>query len=92
MWMKRVKEATKNVSKLLAQKGQSADILNKELSMVAKAVDKAAKEQVIHRNKANRLKSRYAKKVTAYLSTTGEVKKSKEKSETRGTRTVKSKS
>jgi hypothetical protein len=41
------------------------DILNKKLSVLQKALDKASKNSVIHKNKANRLKSRYANKIAA---------------------------
>ena len=43
------------------------DILNKELSVLQKVLDKASKNKVIHKNKAARLKSRYAKKVSAHI-------------------------
>ncbi len=66
-WKKKVKAATKTLNDLLETKAPNADILKKEASMLAKAVDKAAKEKVIHKNKANRLKSRYAKKIAALL-------------------------
>jgi ribosomal protein S20 len=44
-WKKKIKDVTKNMLGLLQKKDQNADILNKELSMVAKTLDKAAKEK-----------------------------------------------
>ncbi|HLB51341.1 hypothetical protein A3F07_00155 [candidate division WWE3 bacterium RIFCSPHIGHO2_12_FULL_38_15] len=66
-WKKRISDVRKQISRLLQTKNLNADILNKELSLLAKALDKAAKEKVIHKNKANRLKSRYARKITVQL-------------------------
>ncbi|OGC48064.1 hypothetical protein A2W32_05545 [candidate division WWE3 bacterium RBG_16_37_10] len=66
-WKKRISDVRKQISHLLQTKNLNADILNKELSLLAKALDKAAKEKVIHKNKANRLKSRYARKITVQL-------------------------
>ena len=66
-WKKRILDVKKQISHLLQTKNSNADILNKELSLLAKALDKAAKEKVIHKNKANRLKSRYAKKISVQL-------------------------
>jgi len=42
---------------------KEADKAKADLVVFFKAVDKAAKKKVIHKNKANRLKSRLAKKV-----------------------------
>jgi len=60
-----VKEAVKILKDSVENKQVDADILNKELMALQKVLDKAAKNNVIHKNKANRLKSRYAKKITA---------------------------
>ena len=56
-WKKRIKSAIRNFSDLVKSAGSSTD-LTKSLSMAQKALDKAAKENVIHKNKANRLKSK----------------------------------
>jgi len=60
-----VKESVKLLKDNVENKQVDADILNKELMALQKVLDKAAKNNVIHKNKANRLKSRYAKKITA---------------------------
>lgn len=44
-------------------KGLTSDNVAASASLVASAADKAAKTGVIHRNKANRIKARLAKKI-----------------------------
>lgn len=63
-WKKRVKSALRNFSDLLKE-GKGIEDLNKSLSMAQKALDKASKENVIHKNKANRIKSKLALKLKA---------------------------
>jgi small subunit ribosomal protein S20 len=63
-WKKRIKTAIRNFTDLVKSAGVSSD-LNKSLSMAQKALDKAAKENVIHKNKANRLKSKLAVKLNS---------------------------
>ena len=46
-------------------KGLTGDNVVASASQVASAADKAAKTGVIHRNKANRIKARLAKKLAA---------------------------
>ncbi|MEZ4210517.1 MAG: 30S ribosomal protein S20 [Patescibacteria group bacterium] len=48
-----------------AVKGARAEVTPASLSAAQKALDKAAKNGVIHKNKASRLKSRLAKAATA---------------------------
>jgi ribosomal protein S20 len=62
--MKKVRESVKDLKKSLLSKGTDAGILNEKLTSLQKALDKASKENAIHKNKANRLKSTYAKKIT----------------------------
>jgi len=64
-WKNRVKGSIKNLDKVLKTGKVDTDILNKELSVLQKALDKATKNNVMHKNKANRLKSRYANKIAA---------------------------
>lgn len=64
-WKNKVKDSVKSLKENIENKQVDADILNKELMALQKVLDKAAKNNVIHKNKANRLKSRYAKKITA---------------------------
>ncbi len=69
MWKNRVKDSAKNIKDDLAKKITTNDLV-KKLQLLRKAVDKAAKNKVIHKNRANRLKSKYARKISALLSTT----------------------
>lgn len=71
MWEKRIKEAVKGLKTELDNKNTKPEILNSQLTAVQKVLDKAAKEKVIHKNKSNRLKSRYAKSIAALLSKKG---------------------
>lgn len=64
-WKSRVKKATKSLEKVLKEEGakiKKTD-LQAQLSNLQSILDKSAKEKVIHKNKANRLKSRFAKKL-----------------------------
>jgi small subunit ribosomal protein S20 len=63
-WKKRFKSAIKNFTTLMKSSEVTQD-LNKSLSLAQKALDKAAKENVIHKNKANRLKSKLAVKLNS---------------------------
>ena len=62
-WKKRVKSAIRNFTDLI--KSGATQELTKSLSMAQKALDKAAKENVIHKNKANRLKAKLAVKLNS---------------------------
>ena len=59
----RVKDAVKNLQKLTAAKNASE--AKAALQKFYKLVDKAAKNHTIHRNRANRLKSVWMKKINA---------------------------
>lgn len=61
-WKKRVKNALKAVKELVASKAEKSQI-DAEIKMLQKVLDKASKEKAIHKNKANRLKSKYALKI-----------------------------
>lgn len=63
-----VSDARRSLTKALADKTSTTDILRQKEISLQKALDKAAKTKAIHKNKASRLKSRYAKKVSAQLS------------------------
>ena len=56
-----LKESIKEYKKLVA--GSKADAAEKQLSTVFKKLDKAAKTNIIKKNKASRLKSRLSKKI-----------------------------
>ena len=66
MWKRRIKAMQKTIKKTLKTEPENTDILKAQQSALQKVVDKAAKENVIHKNKASRIKSRYAKRVTAH--------------------------
>jgi len=51
------------------------EVSKDQMQVLQGVLDKASKEKVIHKNKANRLKSRYARKVSALSKTTGKPKK-----------------
>ena len=65
-WKKRIQGVAKNLKRQLEDKNASIDIIKKEESLLFKVVDKAAKNQVIHKNKANRIKSNISKRVAAH--------------------------
>jgi small subunit ribosomal protein S20 len=102
-WKRRVRSVLKNLKKQIQDKSSSIDIIKKEESLLYKVVDKAAKENVIHKNKAKRIKSSISKQVSAHEQSRTEPKKSDNtkpaskagagsKSSTRSKRTAKSKS
>ncbi|MFA6981636.1 MAG: 30S ribosomal protein S20 [Patescibacteria group bacterium] len=67
-WKSSVSSAKKAFMKVLADKDSTTDILTQKEINLQKTLDKAAKVKAIHKNKASRLKSRYAKKLTAQSS------------------------
>lgn len=81
MWKKRIKRSVKNIKKHLSEKGATADIIKKEEALLYKVVDKAAKSNVIHKNKANRIKSKVSQQITAHAKkSTTQSKSTKDKS------------
>jgi small subunit ribosomal protein S20 len=62
-WKKRIKEVLRNMKKGVDSK-ESEEILRNKFVALQKVLDKSAKEKVIHKNRANRLKSIYAGKIT----------------------------
>jgi len=52
-----------------------AEVVKDQMQVLQQVLDKASKEKVIHKNKANRLKSRYARKVSALSKTPGKHRK-----------------
>ena len=64
MWEKRFKTAKKSLFKSISSKEDKKVVLEKFVAL-QKSLDKAAKEKVIHKNKANRVKSMYARKIAA---------------------------
>ncbi len=70
-WKTRVRGVAKDIRNLLKTKDATMDVLKEKEILLQKYSDKAVKEKVIHKNKANRLKSRYAKKITAHQQSSG---------------------
>ena len=87
-WKRRISAAKKNLNTLLKESKPNTDILKENYSTLQKVVDKAAKEKVIHKNKAGRIKSSYISKITAHETT----KPKTEKPKASGTAKPKSKS
>ena len=56
-WKVRIKSAVKTLKSTIASKINDENVIKEQLTILQKAVDKASKEKVIHKNKANRLKS-----------------------------------
>ena len=71
LWKARIKSSIKNITRNLGTKGTDIAILNENLVVLQKVLDKASKNNVLHKNKANRLKSRYAKKISAQSQASG---------------------
>lgn len=64
-WKQKIKNAVKSLKALIMDGETDKSITSKELSLFQKVLDKASKNKTIHKNKANRLKSRYAHKLAA---------------------------
>lgn len=76
MWKTKFKQQLKAVYKSIAGK-ETEEVILEKFKALQKSLDKAAKEKVIHKNKANRVKSNYAKRIAAHLK--GEDKSKPEK-------------
>ena len=63
-WKDKYKASIKNLKSAL-ESANGGEVTGEALKALQGILDKAAKEKVIHKNKANRLKSRYARKVSA---------------------------
>ena len=70
-WKSKIKRAISALDKIASQNSSE---INKLYANLQKTVDKAAKKGVIHKNKANRIKSKSAKKL-ALNTKTAKVKK-----------------
>lgn len=70
-WETKIKALVKELKVDVAKKSDNTTGYATKLVALQKAVDKAAKEKVIHKNKANRIKSIYAKKLSALLAPKG---------------------
>jgi small subunit ribosomal protein S20 len=64
LWKKRTKLSIKAFESGIADKSPS-EVVAKEFVALQKVLDKASKEKVLHKNRANRLKSKYARKLAA---------------------------
>jgi len=68
VWEKQIKGLIKTLKVATTSKTGDIEQLTVKLTSLQKALDKASKEKVIHKNKANRLKSMYARKISALFS------------------------
>ncbi|HAI62936.1 TPA: 30S ribosomal protein S20 [candidate division WWE3 bacterium] len=73
-WKDRYKSSIKSIKASLAS-SNGAEVSKDQMKVLQQMLDKAAKEKVIHKNKANRLKSRYARKVSALSQAPGKTRK-----------------
>ncbi|HXK52606.1 30S ribosomal protein S20 [Candidatus Nomurabacteria bacterium] len=64
-WKTKIKASVKAIEKLLSTNTKELDIIKEQERVLYKVVDKAAKNNVIHKNKAARIKSKISKKVSA---------------------------
>lgn len=64
-WKIRVHAVTREIKKLLQSKDYDLSQLKEKEKLLQKYSDKASKTKAISRNKANRLKSKYAQKISA---------------------------
>lgn len=79
MWKNRIKSALKAVKKTVADKVNDPKLIAEQLTVLQKTVDKATKEKVIHKNKANRLKSNYVRKTAKFIEKSSSKAKSAKK-------------
>jgi len=64
MWENRIKTAKKSLSRAILSK-EDKKLVSDKMIVLQKSLDKAVKEKTIHKNKANRVKSIYARKIAA---------------------------
>ena len=79
LWKNRIKSALKAVKKTVSDKVNDPKLIAEQLNVLQKTVDKATKEKVIHINKANRLKSNYARKTAKFVEKSSSKSKSTKK-------------
>lgn len=65
-WKKRTKVSMKALEKGISDKAP-VEVVSESYIALQKALDKASKKKVLHKNKVNRLKSKYARKAAALL-------------------------
>ena len=66
MWEKRYKNVKKSLSESISAK-EDFKVISEKFILLQKYLDKAVKEKVIHKNKSNRVKSNYARKISALV-------------------------
>ena len=62
-WKGKIKRTLDDLNSILAEANPSINDVNEKVTSAQKAIDKATKNNVIHKNKANRLKANIMKKV-----------------------------
>ena len=83
MWEHRIKTAKKSLSRAILSK-EDKKLVSDKMIVLQKSLDKAVKEKTIHKNKANRVKSIYARKIAALdLQTEDKVESKPRKSTTK---------
>ncbi len=83
VWKKKFRTLIKSLTKSISGK-DSESVVTEKFRALQKSLDKASKEKVIHKNRANRVKSRYAKKLSAHvLEKSGKTDKEGPESETK---------
>lgn len=73
-WKKAIRDVVKTINKYLKDNNVSVAIIKEEERKLYKVVDKAAKNKVIHKNRASSIKSKLAKSIAAHEKTASEVK------------------
>ncbi|GIW69264.1 MAG: 30S ribosomal protein S20 [Patescibacteria group bacterium] len=73
-WKDKYKTSMKNLKGVI-ESPNGGEAAKENLRALQGILDKAAKEKVIHKNKANRLKSKYARKVSALSKEPGKSRK-----------------
>lgn len=73
-WKDKYRSSIKSIKASLAS-SNGAEVVKDQMQILQQVLDKASKEKVIHKNKANRLKSRYARKISALSKAPGKRRK-----------------
>ena len=76
-WKTKIRDSIKEIKKHLGSSSLDIGIIKKEEVMLYKVVDKAAKNNVIHKNKAKRIKSKVSKQIAAHEKPAKTIKKEK---------------
>ncbi len=64
-WKSKIKKALDDVNEIIAKANPTQEEINEKVIVAQKTIDKATKNNVIHKNKANRLKASLMKSVNS---------------------------